>query len=136
MKRGSASDYTNENPAQAALERGTQLVANCSYLLVAEGGLGYFLRGSRLDAADASERNEGTFDLRRLLAEHVLLVERQHAGILGLFLDALVAGLELLLTRVFGDAKIVERVVGLGVHVLVNQFEGVACSSEAHLLVA
>src|SRR5215469_11202403 len=84
------------------------------WFLVTEHRLIHFLRRSRLDTADASEWNERTFDLRRLLAQHVLFVKREHAGIFGFLLNALVASLEFLLTRVFGDAKVVERMVGFG----------------------
>src|SRR5271165_5321171 len=131
---GLARDDNETKPA--TLAAGSMLVASCWLLLIAEDGFVDFLRRScGLDTSDAAERNEGAlFDW--LLAENVFVVEREHASILGLLLELCVAGLELLLARVLGDAEIVERVIGFGVDMFFDQCERVIGRRQADLLVA
>src|SRR5271166_2505197 len=131
---GLARDDNETKPA--TLAAGSMLVASCWLLLIAEDGFVDFLRRScGLDTSDAAERNEGAlFDW--LLAENVFVVEREHAGVLGLLLELRVAGLELLLARVLGDAEIVERGIGFRVDVFLNQSERVIGRRQRDLLVA
>ena len=66
----------------------------------------------------------------------MLAIERGHAGVLGVVAHLGVAGPHLFFARVLGDAQVVERVVGLGVHMLHVDHQFVANIVHAHLLTA
>ena len=65
----------------------------------------------------------------RLLAQHVLAIELGHLGVFGILLHLGVAGADLFFAGVLGDARLLEGVVGGGVHVLLVAAAVVCCAS-------
>ena len=99
---------------------------------VSSNGLACFLN-CRLGGGDGVEAYEA-FD--RLFAEHVLAIELGHRAFSASDLISGIAGADLFFAGILGDAEIVERVVGFGVHVLHVELELVAHVGHADLFAA